>query len=167
MARIQLINNFVLIPEGKHIFRVYDATYDETFGKIEVKLVNAQGMTHTERFSIQKKNGEMNESALGAFSYFAKTTLNDYSLNDVDPKELIDHYIEAEVRHIAVQSNNDPNKLVTFANLGEKRPAYGFSETPVERALTIGKDKKHTDINAPSAKQTTTSPSIDLNTLLG
>lgn len=45
------------------MFRVYGATYDEEFGKIEVKLVNAAGMTHTERFSIKDKNDELNEKA--------------------------------------------------------------------------------------------------------
>ena len=75
MARIPMTSGFTLIPEGTYVFRVYAATYDEEFGKIEVKLVNAAGMTHTERFSIKDKNDEMNEKALNAFSYFAKTVM--------------------------------------------------------------------------------------------
>lgn len=67
MARIPMTSGFTLIPEGTYVFRVYDATYDEEFGKIEVKLVNAQGMTHTERFSIKDNNDELNEKALNAF----------------------------------------------------------------------------------------------------
>lgn len=47
MARIPMTSGFVLIPEGEYVFRIYDAVYDEEFGKIEVKLVTAQGLTHT------------------------------------------------------------------------------------------------------------------------
>ena len=108
MARIPMTSGFTLIPEGTYVFRVYAATYDEEFGKIEVKLVNAAGMTHTERFSIKDKNDELNEKALNAFSYFAKTAMNDFSLEDVDPSELVDHFICAEVVHTNLPSNKDP-----------------------------------------------------------
>ena len=47
MARIPMTSGFTLIPEGEYVFRIYDAIYDEDFGKIEIKLVNAQGATHT------------------------------------------------------------------------------------------------------------------------
>ena len=67
MARIPMTSGFVIIPEGEYVFRIYDATYDEDFGRIEIKLVNAQGATHTERFSIKDKNDEYNEKALNAF----------------------------------------------------------------------------------------------------
>lgn len=82
MARIPMTSCFVIIPEGEYVFRIYDATYDEDFGRIEIKLVNAQGATHTERFSIKDKNDEYNEKALNAFSYFAKTAMNDYTMED-------------------------------------------------------------------------------------
>ena len=94
MARIPMTSGFALIPEGTYVFRIYEAKYDEEFGKIEIKLVNAAGMTHTERFSIKDKNDELNEKALNAFSYFAKTAMNDFSLEDVDPSELVDHFID-------------------------------------------------------------------------
>jgi hypothetical protein len=134
MARISMTSGFVLIPEGEYIFRIYDAKYDEEFGKIEVKLVNAQGLTHTEKFSIKDKDDNFNEKALNAFSYFAKTAMNDFSLEDIEPEELIDHYICAEVIHTKVPSNKDPNKTVTFANLGDKSPADGFDEEPAQKS---------------------------------
>ena len=155
MARIPMTSGFVVIPEGEYVFRIYDATYDEDFGRIEVKLVNAQGATHTERFSIKDANDEFNEKALNAFSYFAKTAMGDYALEDVDPEELIDHYIRAEVVHTKVPSTKDPTKTVTFANLGDKSPADGF------------------DTEATAApKQTAAAPSapakgLDLDSLLG
>ena len=172
MARIPMTSGFVLIPEGEYVFRIYDASYDEEFGKIEVKLVTAQGLTHTERFSLKDANDEWNEKALNAFSYFAKTALNDFTREDVDPEELIDHYIRAEVVHSEPTPNrNDPTKTVTFANLGDKSPAEGFDETPTDKALNLGKG------NSVSKPQTTPKPQaqaatpktggLDLDSLLG
>lgn len=171
MARIPMTSGFVLIPEGEYVFRIYDAIYDEDFGKIEVKMVNAQGMTHTERFSIKDKDDQFNEKALNAFSYFAKTAMNDFSLEDVDPEELIDHYIRAEVVHTEVPSNKDPNKTVTFANLGDKAPADGFDEEPCKRALTLG----HANAGSAPVPKPTEKPSapkkesagLNLDDLLG
>lgn len=176
MARIPMTSGFTLIPEGTYVFRVYAATYDEEFGKIEVKLVNAAGMTHTERFSIKDKNDEMNEKALNAFSYFAKTVMGDYSLEDIDPAELVDHFVCAEVVHTKLPSNKDPNKTVTFANLGDKSPAEYFDTEPVARALTLGKEGATTATKAATAAPATaTSPvaqptaakGLDLDALLG
>lgn len=171
MARIPMTSGFVLIPEGTYVFRIYDAKYDEEFGKIEVKLVTAQGMTHTERFPIKDNNDELNEKALNAFSYFAKTAMGDFSLEDIDPAELIDHYIEAEVIHTKLPSNKDPNKTVTFANLGDKSPADGFDEEPVARAMTLGKgdkDKSTAPVTKPAQKPTSKpTGGLDIDALLG
>lgn len=170
MARIPMTSGFTLIPEGTYVFRIYDVSYDEEFGKIEIKLVNAAGMTQTERFTIKDKNDEPNEKALNAFSYFAKTAMGDYTLEDIDPMELIDHFIEAEVVHTKLPSNKDPNKTVTFANLGDKAPAEYFDTEPVSRALTLGKDKNATP--APQKQATAPAPAaqkkgLDLDALLG
>lgn len=168
MARIPMTSGFVVIPEGEYVFRIYDATYDEDFGRIEVKLVTAQGATHTERFSIKDANDEYNEKALNAFSYFAKTAMNDYGLEDVDPEELIDHYIRAEVVHTKLPSTKDPTKTVTFANLGDKSPADGFDTEPVGRALTMGRGDNKPKSSAPKQNATATpAKGLDLDALLG
>jgi hypothetical protein len=169
-----MTSGFMLIPEGKDIFRIYDATYDEEFGRIEVKLVNAKGMTHTERFSILNKDGEYNDGAMGAFSYFAKCAMNDFEMEDIDPEELIDHYIEAVVEHNQVPSKKDETKMSTFANFGDKFPADGFTEEPCERALTLGpKSESKTTHAKKSAQKATQKPTktksggLDLDALLG
>lgn len=169
MARIPMTSGFVVIPEGEYVFRIYDATYDEDFGRIEVKLVTAQGATHTERFSIKDKNDEFNEKALNAFSYFAKTAMNDYGLEDVDPEELIDHYIRAEVVHTTQPNRNNLEKMITFANLGDKSPADGFDEEPVPRALTIGRGTttQKSKPKAAAPKKAEPSKGLDLDALLG
>ncbi len=142
MARIPISGGFSIIPEGTYVFRIYDASYDEDFGKIQIKLVNAQGATMVERFSIKDKNDQLNEKALNAFSFFAKTVMNDFSLEDIGPEEMIDHYVRAEVVHTTVPSRKDPTKTVTFVNLGEKSSADGFDTEPTKRALTLGKAPK-------------------------
>ncbi len=161
MARIPMTSGFTLIPEGTHVFRIYGAKYDEEFGKIEIKMVTASGGTHTERFSIKNNDDEINEKALNAFSYFAKNAMNNFALEDVDPVELIDHFIRAEVIHTKSQSTRDPNKIVTFANLGDKSPADCFDTEPVARALTLGKE------NATPTAQATPEKGLNLDALLG
>ena len=173
MARIPMTSGFTLIPEGVYVFRIYDASYDEEFGKIIVKLVNAQGATHTERFSIKDQNDEINEKALNAFSYFAKTAMNDFTLDDVDPEELINHYIRAEIVHTQSPSRKDPTKNVTFANLGDKSPADGFDTEPVARALSMTGENSESPKAQPQAAQQTPAPAaepkkgLDLDALLG
>lgn len=131
MVRITLskTNTFTLIPEGFHVFKVVDvdmSKYDG-FGKIEVKLETANGLKHAERFSLLNAKGEVNEGALNAFSFFARTVLNDYKTEDIDPAELVGHYIRAEVKHVESNAINErTGKPYVNINLGEKEPALGF-----------------------------------------
>lgn len=126
MARITMTAGFQLIPEGTHVLKITKAEYDEDFGKLTFTLENVNGLSCQERFSLLKQDNTPNEKALGAFSFFAKTAMNDYDLADVDPVELVGRYIRAEVIHKKEPSNKDPNKMMTFVNLGDKSPADGF-----------------------------------------
>lgn len=164
MARIRMTSGFTLIPEGTHVFRIYNVTYDEAFGKLTVFMVNAQGITHKENFSLKDKNDQPNEKAFNAFSYFAKTALNDFTVEDIDHTDLIDRYIRAEVVHTKAPSTRDPSKTVTFANLGDKSPADGFDTTPVPAALNMRGDTPP-KAAAPSAQPK--SGGLDLDALLG
>lgn len=149
MAKIPVTGGFVLIPEGTYVFRIYDVEYDETYGKMIVKMVNAKGLTHQERFSLKNKDESFNEGALNAFSYFAKTALNDFSIEEIDHEALVGHYIKAEVKHSSFPNRKDPEKTVTFANLGNKFPADKFDEPATERALTLGRnEEKKVDLNS-------------------
>ena len=168
MARIPMRDGFSLIPEGEDIFRVYEATYDEDFGRIAVKLVNAAGATHIERFSILNNDGDYNEGALNAFSYFAKNVLDDFGLEDVDPAELVDHYVGATVEHTVLPSKKDPKKNVTFAHLKDLYPADDFPVTGVvsDLARNLGKEES---APAPKSKTAPAQPAdgLDLDSLLG
>jgi hypothetical protein len=166
MAIIPMTSGFSICPEGVHVFRIYKVDYNEEFGKLTIYLVNAQGITHQERYSLMGQGGEINEGACNAFSFFAKTTLNDFSLEAVDPAMLVDRYIKAEITHTKVPSNKDPNKTVTFVHLGDKWAAEGFDTQPVAKALTLGKENVVPVAPATPAPDPTPTTGLDLNTLL-
>lgn len=142
MSRIPLTSGFQIIPEGEYIFRIYDVSYDENFGKMVVKMITSKGQKHTERFGLKDSNDQWNENALNAFSFFAKTALNDFEREDIDPAEMVGHYIRAEIVHTHMPSKNDPTKTLTFANLGrEKSPADGFEEEPTDKVKELFGEK--------------------------
>lgn len=157
MARIPLTSSFTLIPEGTHIFRIYNVDYDANFSKLVVHLVNAQGVTHMERFGLMKVDGTMNEGACNAFSFFAKNALNNFALSEIDHDELVNHYIKADVTHTQSESTKEAGKMVTFVNCGNYAPATGFDTEACEKALTLGK---------PVTTPAPTKSNVDLASLL-
>lgn len=164
MPTIQLTSGFTVCPEGVHIFRIYKVEYNQDFGKLNISLVNAQGITHIERFSLINASGEPNERAYNAFSYFAKTALNNYSLDSIDPNHLVGRYIKAKVVHTILPSNKEEGKTMTFANLSDKWVADGFDTTPVAKALTLGTETEQPKVAEPAPAQTT---GLNLDSLLG
>ena len=138
MARIPMTAGFQLIPEGVQVLKITKAEYDEDFGKVIFTLENVKGLSCQERFSLLNQDNTPNEKALGAFSFFAKTAMNDFDLVDVDPVELVGHYIRAEVTHNKVPSTKDPTKMMTFVNLGDKSPADGFDSVPTAAPKATG-----------------------------
>ena len=140
MARIPMTGGFQMMPEGEQVLKITKAEYDEDFGKVIFVLENAKGQTCQERFSLLNQDGSPNEKALGAFSFFAKTALNDFDIEDVDPVELVGRFIKAEVVHNKVPSNKEPGKMLTFVNLGSKSPADGFEGAPAPKPKAAGLD---------------------------
>ena len=139
MAKIPMRSGFTLIPEGTYVFRIEKVEYDERFGKLEITLKTQSGMTHTERFSLLDNNGDLNEKALNAFSYFAKVALDNFDLaegDEIDPQDLVGRFIEAQVEHQVLPKRDRATGLIlegqttTFARLGEKSPSKGWSEAP-------------------------------------
>ena len=102
MAKMKLSEGgFSLIPEGSTIFKVVevdDSKYED-FGKIAVKLQTAKGETHTENFTLIKANGDLNEGALKAWSYFARVCLNNFRADEIDTQDIVGCYIQATVKH--------------------------------------------------------------------
>ena len=148
MARIPMTGGFQIMPEGEQVLKITAAEYDEDFGKAIFTLANAKGQTCREQFSLLNQDGTPNEKSMNAFSFFAKTAMNDFDMEDIDPVELVGHYLRAEVIHRTQPNRNDPTKTVTFINLGNKSPADGFDGAPA---------------TAPAPKAS----SLDLSALLG
>ena len=102
MAKMKLSEaTFTLIPEGTTTFKVMevdDSKYED-YGKIAVKLQTAKGETHTETFSLIKANGDLNEGALKAWSYFARTCLNNFRADEIDTQDIVGCFITATVKH--------------------------------------------------------------------
>lgn len=81
---------FNALPRGWYTFKVVevdDSKYSK-FGKLAIKLQTADGREHVETFTLTKPNGEVNEGAINAFSYFAHTCLNDFQVEDFDTDEM-------------------------------------------------------------------------------
>lgn len=161
MAKIGLTEGFSLIPEGTHVFQITEVKYKEDFGKMEVTMQTATGQKHTERFSLLDKNGEPNAGAMNAFSYFAKTALNDFSLTEIDHEDLVGHFLRCEVIHEEVESNRTAGKMLKFVRLGDKEPCDGFDDAPATQA------PKPAEKPAKAAAPAGGKPKFDLDSLLG
>lgn len=161
MGKITLSEGFTVIPEGTHIFKITGVNYKEQFGKLEITMKTAKGLTHIERFSLLKADGSTNEGALNAFSYFARAAIGDLSAQDIDPEELVGFFLECDVEHDIKPSNRNPEKNVTFVRLADKRHSEGYDE---EEVVTAPPAKKTT---APTKKTEVKAADIDLDALLG
>lgn len=164
MAKIGLTEGFSLIPEGTHIFCITAVNYKEAFGKLEVTMQTKGGSKHIERFSLLKSDGSPNEGALNAFSYFAKTALDDFELSEIDHEDLVGCFIECDVEHEVQENKNKPGKTVTFVRLAEKRPSEGWDD---EEAPKTTPAKKTAPAPAPAVTKKAGKPAMDLAALLG
>lgn len=170
MAKIKLSSGtFSLVPEGTHVFQITAVEYKADFDKLNITMKTATGATHIERFTFTNNQSEQNETAVNIFSYFAKTALQNYDLEEIDEQELVGCFIKAEVTHDVLPNRNDPTKTVTFSRLGNKYPANGFEddeEQPVAARPTPTipsvKATANTASVAPQKKR-----SVDLNAILG
>jgi hypothetical protein len=127
MAKIKLSEGgFTLIPEGVTTFKIVMVEYNEDFGKMKITMQTKNGAKHTEQFTLLDKNGEVNEGALKAFSYFAKTALNNFELDEIDEADLVGCYITATVKHEEFESNKTPGRMLKSARLNDYTVAAGF-----------------------------------------
>lgn len=127
MAKIKLSEGgFTLIPEGTITFKIVGVDYKEDFGKLAVEMQTKDGKKHIEKYSLQTKDGEVNEGALKAFSYFAKTALNNFQADEIDHEDIIGCYITATVKHDEFESNKEPGKMLKSVKLNDYAVAVGF-----------------------------------------
>ena len=131
--RIPLTSGFTLIPEGTYNFKITSVKYDADFGNMEIRMVTKDNLSYTERFKMLDAFGEPNEKAMNAFSYFAKTAMNDFTLDEIDEQDLVGHFICGTIEHTESPSKKDKNKTVTFANMTDKSPCEGWDEEPAKQ----------------------------------
>ena len=172
MAKIGLtMGGFTLIPEGTHVLMIKSVNDEklETFGKLEIVLVDRKGRSHTERYNFINSDGQStNDTALWYFSQLARAALNlnAEDTSEIDPKSLIGHFIRCEVTHESVESNRKPGTYNDFSRLGKnKEPADGFDEAPAAPAPAAKKEpveKPATQAGKAGGKKP-----FDLNSILG
>ena len=153
MAKIGLTGGFKPLPEGQYILKVDSVEYKENFGKLRIKFVTEDGRYHTEQFSLLDSKGKPNDGAYNAFSYLAKTLLDDFDRDEIDDQELVGRFIKCSITHDVVEDKN--GNVKTYAHLGnDKEVAYGFNDE--------GKDE-----TADSTVEEPAAGGIDLDALLG
>lgn len=122
MAKVQLSDSFQVCPEGIHTFKIIEAKYDTQFQVITLKLKTGDGYIDREQYSLVNSDGEINEAALGSFSYMARCAFGDPDLQDIDPEKLVGFFVKAKVTHTQSESKKIPGKILTFSNLSEIEP---------------------------------------------
>ena len=112
MAKIKLAETgFHLIPEGTYVWTIKKATYDAKFNKVNVDFENENGEKITNKYSLGNPGGAK------AFSFLAKTALNNYGATELDPETLVGKKVIGDIEHSEVESNAKEGEMVKFANL--------------------------------------------------
>lgn len=134
MAKMKLAENtFTIIPEGTTIFKIMEvdeSKYDD-YGKLKVTLQTSSGEKHFENFSFTKANGDINEGALKAWSYFARVCLNNFQVEEIDTQDIVGCYIQATVNHekYTRTSGEKAGQEATAVRLKDYTSASGFNST--------------------------------------
>lgn len=124
---------FEPVSVGEHIFRVDEIKYDADFGKVDAVHVTADGKKVFEHWRFEKNDGTPNEGAIKSFGFFAHICLDDFSITDVDPDNLVGCYFIGEVEH------EEYNGKI-YPRIKNRKTAKGFEtetkaeETPVASA---------------------------------
>ena len=152
MAKMKLAEStFTLIPEGTTTFKVMEVNDEkyEDYGKLEVKLQTAKGETHIERFTLIKSNGELNEGALKAWSYFARTCLNNYNVDEIDTQDIVGCYITATVKHETyTRTKGDKTGTEgTSVRLNDYTTASGFGDSTTKADEPAGEEDDLDDLD--------------------
>lgn len=135
MGRIKLASNeYALLPEGNYEFTVTNSTYNEQFGKITVTSITDDGKKLVENYQILGNNNTTNDGALRAFSWLARTCMDDEDVEDIDPEDLIGKRFGATIEHQTVESKTEPGKTKTFVKVKERWALSNVIPAPAQTA---------------------------------
>ena len=129
---IQLTGGFTILPEGTYVFKIVKVEYNEKFGNLTIHLETKDGGKHRESYRFVNDAGDVNTKAMNAFSYFARTAMNDMSLDTIEPEDLVGHFIQLTIVHRTSPKRDDPTKTSTFTNSTDKAPAEGWEDEEEE-----------------------------------
>lgn len=130
MAVIKLAETgFHLIPEGTYLWTIKKAKYDAKFNKVEVEFENENKEKITNKYSLGNAGGAK------AFSFLAKTALNNYGATEIDPETLVGKKVIGDIEHSEVESNVKEGEMVKFANLRNFK-VYENAETKPKATTT-------------------------------
>ena len=105
MAVIKLKETgFHLIPEGTYVWTITKSTYDSKFNKVKVEFENENGEKITNPYGLGSDGGAK------AFSYLAKTAINDYSVKEGEMVKF------ANLRNIKVYEGAEVKPKATTAS---------------------------------------------------
>ena len=149
MAKIKLADvGFSMIPEGDYVFRIEESTYDEDFGKIEVVLRSHDGRKHTERYNLIRISGKLNAGAQRAFSFLAKTAMNNFDIVEISADDIVGQYVSATVEHVKADKIN-PNTGLPYVNvrLNDLENALGFPKKTESDDVEESTDEEDVDLD--------------------
>ena len=154
---------FELIPEGETVLRIrsVDDSKVDTFGKLEIVYENAQGRRVWETYDF---NGEKGDYAKWRFSclYRAAMNLDEDVMGEVNPMDMVGHYIRTSIIHNQSKQPNDKGEYRTFVNLSnDKEHATGFDGKITPAAAPAPAEPK------PAETVASDDTDFDLDDLLG
>ncbi len=99
---VKLNAGYTRIPEGTHKF-IVDSVEDKLadFGKLTVTFKTDKGLTNKQTYTLYKdvKKDILNDGAITAFSTMARAVLQDSEMESIEPKDLVGHYVQADVSY--------------------------------------------------------------------
>lgn len=134
MAVIKLAETgYHLIPEGTYVWTITNATYDDKFNKVTVEFVNEKGEKMLNKYTLSNNGGAK------AFSFLAKTALNNFSAVELDPTALVGKKLIGDIEHSEVESTTKEGEMMKFANLRNFK-VYEEKEAPKAKATSTTED---------------------------
>lgn len=123
---VKLSEGFKEVQIGDdQIFAIVEVKYDEKFGRAEVVMQDKRGALITQRFKFKGVKKKAAETALNIFSALAKSALDDWELEEVEPEDIQGLFVKADV--YKSKSTKDDGKY--FKNMRNFRSLSEDDET--------------------------------------
>lgn len=128
MARIGLSEGFRDLEEGPaQLLTIAQVSYDPKFNKAQVRFEDAEGGSCFETYRMGKGKTRGEQVAANVFSTMAKHALHDWSIEDIDPDDLVGRTVIADVtRDKSTNSDTGEERWYTHVrNFKEARAEAG------------------------------------------